>query len=68
MFDLTLISLLLTNTVSPVRACLSIQLERFRRAQKEDDRGPLRIKSSLKPTNVELGRIAAIERANLDMK
>ncbi len=41
------ISLLLTNTVSPVRACVSIWLERFRGTQKEDDRGPLSINSSL---------------------
>ncbi len=35
-----LISLLLTNTVSRVRACLSIGLERLRGTQKEDERGP----------------------------
>ncbi len=34
------ISLLLANTVPPVRACLIIWWERFRRIQKEDDRGP----------------------------
>ncbi len=38
---LPVISLLLTNTVSPVRACLSTWLERFRGNQKEDERGPL---------------------------
>jgi hypothetical protein len=40
------ISLLLTSTVLPVRACLSIWLERFRVSQKWDDRGPLRIFNS----------------------
>ncbi len=44
---LPVISLLLTNTVSLVRACLSIWLERFRGSQKEDERVPLSIKSSL---------------------
>ncbi len=34
----SVISLLLNNTVSPVRACLSIRLERFRGSQKEDER------------------------------
>jgi hypothetical protein len=38
---LPIISLLLTNTLSPMRACLSICWERFRGTQKEDDRGPL---------------------------
>ncbi len=38
---------LLTNTVSPVRACLSIWSERFRGNQMEDERGPLGIQSSL---------------------
>jgi hypothetical protein len=33
------ISLLLTNTVSPVSACLSIWLEMFSGSQKEDERG-----------------------------
>jgi hypothetical protein len=36
---LSVISLLLTNTVSPVRACLSIERESFCGTQKED--GPL---------------------------
>jgi hypothetical protein len=36
---LSVISLNLTNTVSPVRACLSKWLERFRGSQKEDERG-----------------------------
>ncbi len=40
-------TLLLTNAVSPVRACLSICWERFRGTQKEDDRGPLCNQSSL---------------------
>ncbi len=44
---LPVISLLLSNTVSPVRACLIIWWERFRGAQKEDGRGPLSIQSSL---------------------
>ncbi len=44
---LPVISLLLTNNVLPVRACLIISWERFRRTQKEDERGPLRIQSSL---------------------
>ncbi len=34
------------NTVSLVRACLSIWLERFRGSQNEDERGPLSIQSS----------------------
>ncbi len=38
---LLVISPLLTNAVSRVRACLSIWLERFRGSQKEDERGPL---------------------------
>jgi hypothetical protein len=38
--------LLSRNNVSPVRACLSIWLERFRVSQKWDDRGPLRIFNS----------------------
>ncbi len=41
------ISLLLKNTVSPVRACPIIWLERFRGTQKDDDRGPFSIQSSL---------------------
>ncbi len=41
------ISLLLTNTVSPEDACLSISLERFRGSQKEDGRRPLVNQSSL---------------------
>jgi hypothetical protein len=41
------ISLLLTNTVPLVRACLSILCEMFRGTQKEDDRGPLSVQSSL---------------------
>ncbi len=45
---LSVISLLFTNTVvSPVRACLSIWLERFRGSQKEDERRPHNIQSSL---------------------
>ncbi len=36
-----------SNSVSPVRACLSIWLEKFRGIPKEDDRGPLSIQSSL---------------------
>ncbi len=35
---LPVISLLLTNTIPPERACLSIWLERFRRSQKEKKR------------------------------
>jgi hypothetical protein len=35
------------NTVSQVRACLIIRLERFRGTQNEDDREPLSIQSSL---------------------
>ncbi len=35
------------NTVSPVRACLSIWKERFHGTQKEDDRGPQSIQSSV---------------------
>ncbi len=41
------ISLLFTNAVSPVRACLSICLGRFRGTQKEDERGPLSMQTSL---------------------
>ncbi len=44
---LPVISLLLNNTVLPVRTCLSIWWERFCGTQKEDDRGPLSIQSSL---------------------
>ncbi len=44
---LSVISLLLTNTISPVRACLIIWWERFRGTQREDDRDPLSIQSSL---------------------
>jgi hypothetical protein len=44
---LPVISLLLANTVSPVRACLIIWLERFCGTLKEDDRWPLSIQSSL---------------------
>ncbi len=44
---LPVISLLLANTVSPVRACLIIWWERFCGTLKEDDRGPLSIQSSL---------------------
>ncbi len=40
-------SLLLTNTVSSMRAGLIIWWERFRGTQKEDDRGPLSIQSSV---------------------
>ncbi len=47
------ISLLFSNTVSPVRACLIIWCERFRWTQKEDDRGPLSIQSSL--LNIHFG-------------
>ncbi len=42
---LPVISLLLTDTVSPVRASLSICWERFRGSQEEDDRWPLSIQS-----------------------
>ncbi len=38
---LPVISILLTNIVTPVRACLIIWLERFRGTKKEDDRGPI---------------------------
>ncbi len=38
---LPVISLLLTNTVSRMRACLSKRLERFRGSQKEDENRPL---------------------------
>jgi hypothetical protein len=38
---ITVISLLLPNTVSPVRTCLSIWLERFRGSQKKAQRVPL---------------------------
>ncbi len=41
------ISLLITNTVSPLLACLSIWLERFHGNQKEDECGPLCINSSM---------------------
>ncbi len=41
------ISLLLTNTISPVRACLIMWWEKFRGSQKEDDCGPLSIQSYL---------------------
>ncbi len=41
------IFLLLANTVSSVRACLSILLDRFRGTQKEDECRPLSIQSSL---------------------
>ncbi len=44
---LNVITLLITNTVSPVRACLPIWLKRFRESQKEDERGLLSIQSSL---------------------
>ncbi len=37
----------LTNTLSPVWACLIIWWERFRGVQKENDHGPLSIQSSL---------------------
>ncbi len=37
---LPVISLLLTNIVSRVRACLSLWLERFRGSQKQDERVP----------------------------
>ncbi len=47
LFGSYLSSLLLTNTVSPVRACPIIRWERFRGTQKEDDRVPLSIQSSL---------------------
>ncbi len=48
LYLLSVIPLLLSNTVSPVRICQSIWLERFRGTQKEDDRRPLNIQSSLK--------------------
>ncbi len=38
---LPVISLLITNTETLVRACLSIWFERFRESQIEDERGPL---------------------------
>ncbi len=44
---LPVISLLLTNSVSPVRACLIIWWEKFRGTQKRLFRGPLNIQSSL---------------------
>jgi hypothetical protein len=44
---LSVISLLLTNTLSQMRSCLSILLDRLRGSQKEDERGPLSIQSSL---------------------
>ncbi len=44
---LPVISLYLTNTVSPVWACLIIWWERFRGTQKEDDRRPLSIQYPL---------------------
>ncbi len=44
------ISLLINSTVSPVRACLIVWWERFRGTQKEDDRGPHSIQSSLNRT------------------
>ncbi len=45
---LPVISIFLTNTVSPVQACLIIRWERFRGTQKEDVRvrGPHSIQSS----------------------
>jgi hypothetical protein len=46
-YYLPVISLLLYNTVSRVRAFLSIWLERFRGSQKEDERGPLIFNSSM---------------------
>ncbi len=46
-WHLPVISLLLTSSVSRVRTCLSMRFERFRETQKEDERGPLSIKSSL---------------------
>ncbi len=51
---LLVISLLLTNTVSPVRAYQSIWLERFRRCQKEDERGPLSIQFLSITTTVKI--------------
>ncbi len=48
------ISLLLTSTASPVRACVSIWLERFRGNQKEGVHGPLSVQSSLMTTQEEL--------------
>ncbi len=42
-----LCSTLRYNTVSRVRACLSIWLERFRETQKENKRGPISIQSTL---------------------
>ncbi len=54
----------LTNTVSPLRACLSIWWERFRDSQKEYDRGPLSIQSSLLLTN-KLNPIASKKRQTL---
>ncbi len=54
----------LTNTVSPLRACLSIWWERFRDSQKEYDRGPLSIQSSLLLTN-KLNPIASKKQQTL---
>ncbi len=45
---LLFIFLLLSNTVSPMRAYLITWWERFRGTQKEDERGPLIIQSSLR--------------------
>ncbi len=49
---LPVISLILTNTVWPVRACLSIWWERFRGTQKEDEYGLRRLQRNV----VYLGR------------
>ncbi len=45
---LPVISLLLTNAVLPMRACLIIWWERFHGTQKGDDRWPLSIQSSMR--------------------
>jgi hypothetical protein len=50
--------------VSWVWACLSIWWERFRGTQKEDEYGPLSIKSSLPPTNKN-GRGGADSRSRI---
>ncbi len=44
---LPVISMLLTNTVSPVQARITICLESFRGTQKEDEFGPLSVHSIL---------------------
>jgi hypothetical protein len=60
---LLVISLLLTNTVLLVQACLIIWWESFRGTQKEDDRGPLTIQSCL-----VLGLVNASQLSNKNVK